>query len=385
MDYMGVGIYYDRTMLELRQGRLHAAEAICREGLDFASSQGKKESAIAGFLYALLGKILVERNDLEPAEIALTKGLELLSLTGEDDLLDLCRADLTRLYQAQGKWSTADELIADNSVDSSVQQSDKSESFAAALRALLWLREAEHTPAQRCLAFQWLDGQAPDLDPVTEFPILFPAYERDYAMQTITSRVSIAYARTLPSAQREGAIQQILQFLDGQLQSAGGQGWGERVMELELLKALALDTIDESDGALNSVSRALAIGEPAGYIRLFIDEGEPMAKLLYEAASREIDAEYAGRLLAVYPREKPKPLRISRDGDDEHDLVEPLSERELEVLNLIAQGLSNKEISRQLYISINTVKGHTRNIYEKLAVKNRGQATVRARRIGLLE
>lgn len=385
MDYLGIGIYYDRVMIELRQGKLREAEAVCREGIEFAAQQGKRESATAGFLHALLGKILVERNDLESAETVLTKGMKLLGLTSEEDLLDLSRADLSRLYQARGEWSRSDKTILDNSAYSSGHPSASSQSFAFALRSLLWLREAEYTPARQRLAFQWLDEQAPDLDAITDFPILFPAYERDYALQTITARVIMARARTYFSPQREEAIQPTLIFLDGQLQIAQKRGWDERVMELEILKALALDTLDDLDGALNSLSKALNIGEPEGYIRIFVDEGKSMAKLLYEAASREIYPEYVGRLLATYPKEKPKPSSILADSDEEYDLVEPLSERELEVLNLIALGLSNKEISQKLYISVNTVKGHTRNIYGKLAVNNRAQAIVRARRIGLLQ
>ncbi len=385
MDYMGIGVYYDRGVIELRQGRLHGAETICREGLDFATRRGKRESAAAGFLYALLGKILVERNDLESAEIVLKSGMELLSLTGEDEFHVLCRADLSRLYQARGKWSRADRIISDFSAYNSGQPSAWTESFTSALRALLWLREGEYIPAQRRLAFEWLEKHAPDLDADTEFPILFPAYEGNYAMQTITARVLMAHARALSSPHREEAIQSAQRFLDGQLQIAEKRGWGERVMELEILKALALETIGDLDGAFDTLSRALTLGESEGYIRIFVDEGEMMAKILYQAASREIYPEYIGRLLAAYPKERPKPSMVLVDSGEEFDLVEPLSERELEVLNLIALGLSNREISQKLYISVNTVKGHTRNVYGKLAVKNRTQAIVRAKNIGLLQ
>lgn len=385
MDYMGIGLYYDRVLIALRQGRLREAESVCREGLDYAHSQGKRESATAGFLYALLGKILVERNDLESAETALTKGMDLLPLTGEDELRDLCRADLCRLYQARGEWSSSERTISDKSIDSTYERSAWSESFLSALKALLWLRAAEYTPSRLRLAFQWLEKQALDLYADTEYPILFPAFEGDYIVQMITARMHIAYARTLSPPNREKAIQPVLRFLNGQHQIAQKRGWGERVMELEILRALALETIGELDGALDALSRALTLGEPEGYIRIFVDEGEVMATLLYEGAPREIFPDYIGKLLAAYPKEKPKPGPSMGDEDEEFDQVEPLSERELEVLDLIAQGLSNKEISRKLFISLNTVKGHTRNIYGKLVVKNRAQAVVRARRIGLLQ
>lgn len=385
VDYLAIGVYYDRALIELRQGRLREAETICREGLDFATRQGKQESAISGFLYTLLGKILVERNDLETADIVLSKGKELVSLTGEDDILNLCRADLSRLYQARGEWSNADRIIMDISAYYTNQPSALADSFSSALRALQWLREAEHTPDKLKLAFQWLDKQAPDLDEDTEFPVLLPIFEVNYTLQTITVRVLLAHARASSSPHRKEAIQQVQRFLDGQLQIAREGGWGDRVIELEILKALTLETIGDLDGALDALSQALNLGVPEGYIRIFVDEGELMAKLSYRAASRGIYPEYVGRLLAAYPKEKPKPLLILGESDEKFDRVEPLSERELEVLNLIAGGLSNREISQKLYISVNTVKGHTRNIYGKLAVKNRAQAIVRARSIGLLE
>ena len=385
MDYMGIGLYYDMVFIALRQGRLREAESVCREWLDYAHRQGKMESATAGFLYALLGKILVERNDLDSAQTALAKGMDLLPLSGEDELRDLCLVDLCRLYQARGEWSSSERALSENSIDSAGERSAWTESFLSALKALLWLREAEYTQSRLRLVFQWLEKYAPDLGADTEYPILFPTSERDYIVQMITARIHIAYARTLPPTYREKSIQSVLSFLNGQHQIAQKRGWGERVMELEIIRALALETIGELDGAFDALSRALTIGESEGYIRIFVDEGHVMAKLLYEAASREIYPEYVGKLLATYPKEKPKLSLAMGDEDEDFDQVEPLSERELEVLDLIAQGLSNKEISQKLYISLNTVKGHTSNIYGKLVVKNRAQAVIRARRIGLLQ
>ena len=135
---------------------------------------------------------------------------------------------------------------------------------------------------------------------------------------------------------------------------------------------------------------------------MFVDEGPPMARLLYEAAARGIAAEYAGRLLAAFDlvtkdeRQKTKLPALSKaegpalskaEGpalSKAEGLVEPLSERELEVLGLIAEGLSNREIAARLLISLSTVKGHTANIYGKLCVHSRIQALARARDLGLL-
>ncbi|MBN2149664.1 MAG: hypothetical protein JW726_19910 [Anaerolineales bacterium] len=124
------------------------------------------------------------------------------------------------------------------------------------------------------------------------------------------------------------------------------------------------------------------MAEPEGYQRTFIDEGEPMARLLYQAAARGIAPGYAGTLLAVLSEQSQslKPIAQSSSAN----LIEPLSERELQVLRLIADGLSNNEIAGRLYITLSTVKGHASNIFGKLGVKNRTQAVAQARSLGLL-
>jgi LuxR family maltose regulon positive regulatory protein len=135
---------------------------------------------------------------------------------------------------------------------------------------------------------------------------------------------------------------------------------------------------------MDDLGRALTLAEPGGFVRVFVDEGAPMARLLYEALSQGIEKNYVQRLLAVFPdieTEQPRPTtpRISSD-----ELIEPLSERELDILNLIAEGLTNQEIATRLYLSLNTVKAHTRNIYGKLNVNSRTQAIARSQAFGLL-
>ena len=130
--------------------------------------------------------------------------------------------------------------------------------------------------------------------------------------------------------------------------------------------------------------RALALAEPRGFIRIFVDEGPPMARLLYEALSRGIAPDYVRQLLAAFPDAEPEQRDSSDTQIPESDLIEPLSERELEVLALLADGLTNREIASRLFLALNTVKAHTGNIYGKLDVHNRTQAVARARTLGLL-
>ena len=109
-----------------------------------------------------------------------------------------------------------------------------------------------------------------------------------------------------------------------------------------------------------------------------------MARLLYEAAARGIALDYVRRLLAAFPVDQPAQAVPSESQVPESGLVEPLSERELEVLELIAEGLTNQEIASRLFVSLNTVKAHTRNVYGKLDVHSRTQALTRARALGIL-
>ena len=131
---------------------------------------------------------------------------------------------------------------------------------------------------------------------------------------------------------------------------------------------------------------ALRPAEPEGYVRIFVDEGMPMARLLSAAAAQGIMPDYIGRLLAAFAAEEQKSEdRVSLPpAPSAQSLSEPLSQRELEVLLLIAQGLSNREISVRLFLALDTVKGHNRKIFGKLHVQRRTEAIARARELGLL-
>jgi LuxR family maltose regulon positive regulatory protein len=167
----------------------------------------------------------------------------------------------------------------------------------------------------------------------------------------------------------------------GKLQSTAAKlGRNQVVLEALLLQSLALRMQDNSEQALRFLEQALSIAEPEEYLRVFLDEGSEMAHLLYEAADRGIHSEYAGRILSAFPA-----ARENRRAEGARErLIEPLSQRECEVLQLLAGGSSNKEVARQLFISLPTVKWHTSNIYGKLGVRNRTQAAARARSLGLL-
>ena len=165
------------------------------------------------------------------------------------------------------------------------------------------------------------------------------------------------------------------------------QGVGKKLTELKclILFSKLFYKKGDVDQALEHLYKAFAIAQPEGFIRIFVDEGPPMARLLYEALSRGIAPDYVQKLLAAFPVDEPEKDAVNQRKVSDFDWIEPLSERELEVLHLITEGLSRQEIASQLVLSLNTIKTHTRNIYSKLGVNNQMQAVGKARALGLLE
>ncbi|HLB48337.1 MAG TPA: LuxR C-terminal-related transcriptional regulator [Anaerolineales bacterium] len=198
----------------------------------------------------------------------------------------------------------------------------------------------------------------------------------------------LAQTRELPISQArvhlaQGDTSAALAVLEPLHQQVEAKGWVDEQLKLMVLQAVAHHAHGEKDKAVQLLGEALALAEPGGFVRIFVDEGVPMAQLLSEAASRGIMPDYIGKLLAAFESD-------AQQSEDKPDLSpaqsrnELLSQRELEVLQLIAQGLSNREISERLFLALDTVKGHNRRIYGKLQVQSRTEAIAHARDLGLL-
>jgi len=152
-----------------------------------------------------------------------------------------------------------------------------------------------------------------------------------------------------------------------------------QVIEVLALRALAFQGKAEMDQALAALGRALSLAQSEGYVRTFLDEGIPMAKLLHQARTRRIQAGYAAELLDAMGES------VSATQSPSQSLIEPLTSRELEVMRLIEAGCSNQEIASKLVVSIPTVKRHISNIYAKLGVKSRTQAVALGKELRLFE
>ena len=213
--------------------------------------------------------------------------------------------------------------------------------------------------------------------------VLARRWARDYrqigATEYIREFEDCTLARVLLADDQPG---EALALLEGMVPSAEAGGRSGPLIEILALRALARQALGEESAALDDLARALDLAEPERYVRTFVDMGEPMAVLLRQAATRGISPAYASQPAGGIwrrggPGLTPAPTRTQ-------PLVEPLSDRELEVLHLLAEGLSNPEIGQRLFISLPTVKSHTRNIYGKLGVHSRKQAVVQARALGIL-
>jgi LuxR family maltose regulon positive regulatory protein len=162
------------------------------------------------------------------------------------------------------------------------------------------------------------------------------------------------------------------------------KGWEDERLKVMVLQAVALYAHGEKNNAMQLLGETLALAEPGGFIRIFIDEGSPMAELLSEAAVQGVMPAYVARLVGAFEAEKQASANISHRTPTPQPLIEPLSQRELEVLQLIADGLSNREIAARLFLAEVTVKGHNQRIFGKLQVQRRTEAVARARELGLL-
>jgi ATP/maltotriose-dependent transcriptional regulator MalT len=215
------------------------------------------------------------------------------------------------------------------------------------------------------------------------------------------ARLLLARARYAATpAEAHACLSQVSGLLDRLLVAAEQAGWVYETIKILVLQALVFAESSDKDTALQALGRALTLAEPGGFIRIFVDEGEQMQLMICDLrvsilkTSPHLSA-YLEKLLAAFAVMQskdgnsksaiinPAPLR-SGDYSLKSEMVEPLSQRELEVLRLIAQGLSNHAISQRLFLALSTVKGHNRILFDKLQVQSRTEAVARARELGLL-
>jgi len=352
--------------IRITQGRLREAMRIYEQAVQLATEQGDPVMRGTADMYVGMSGLHRERNDLEAATQHLLRSEEQGEHTGFPQNPYRWRVAMARIRGAEGDPDGALDLL-DEAERLYVSDFFPNVRPIAALKTRVWVAQGRLGEALGWARERGLSARD-DLIYLREFEHI------------VLARVLIARYK---SEREERSIHEAIGLLERLLQAAEA---GERigsVIEILMLQALAHEAQGDTPSALAPLQRALTLAEPEGYVRVFVDEGIPMAQLLSEAATHGITPDYTARLLAAIEGEEQKSAEESHLPPAQ-PLVEPLSDRELEVLRLIAQGLSNREISERLFLAIITVKGHNRNIFRKLQVRRRTEAVARARELGLL-
>ena len=343
---MGVLALSSFGRLQELDGQLRLASETYRRALHLV---GHPPGPTACEAYVGLARISYEWNDLDLAEeygllsVQLARQLEIVSFVS-------CELFLARLKVARGDTTNALAMLAQTEQDARERQFLSRMPEIAALQALASLRKGDLEKAAHLV-------ESHDL---------------------LMSRARVYLAQGEPA--------KALVVLERFRQQVEAKGWADELLRVLVVQAVAREANGEHQEALQLVYEALAQGEAEGFVRTFVDEGSLMAKLLSDANAAGMRTSYTGRLLDAFAAEgrNSKPVPETQLVRSSPALIEPLSRRELEVLHLVAEGLSNKEISERLYLSLATIKGHNRVVFRKLQVQRRTEAIARGRELGLL-
>jgi LuxR family transcriptional regulator, maltose regulon positive regulatory protein len=360
------------AQVRLAQGRLREAIQLYREALQLVAERGGEREGGNG-LYVGLGALLYECNELEEARRLLQHGIDLAQKEENALVIIGGKITLARVLQAQGKEDEAGDLMQQSLL--LAQQHNITWTWVTgpvfASQERLWLAQGNLVAAA-----QWAN-ESKRTPPEHDTTQPHPPYLREVE-EILLARLSLTqhkYAEAL----------EVLDRLHTEAEAAGRM---EHVLEILLLKALTYQAQGDLAHGLSAVTQVLELAKPEGYIRTFVDEGPMMAALLRKRrAAQSQETDYLDRLLEAFKHgeEHIEPASPhDRQRKVPQPLIVPLSEREREVLHLMAAAASNQEIARKLVIAVNTVKRHARNIFDKLDVDNRTQAVARARALGLL-
>ncbi|MEI8190027.1 MAG: LuxR C-terminal-related transcriptional regulator [candidate division NC10 bacterium] len=345
-------------------GRLREASDALVRLLRVVADQGEPPPPDAADLYRGLGELATERGELAAAAAHLLRSREL----GEQGELPVWRwhwcVAQARLREAEGDLEGALGLL-DEAQRLFIRTPLPDARPLAALKARIWatqgrLAEASEWARERGLSVDDDLGYLHEFEHITLARVLIARHE---------------------SERLDGAILDAAGLLERLLHAAEEGGRIGSVIEILASQALAHQARGDTSAALAALERALCLAAPEGYVRVFVDQGPSMARLLREAASRAMAPDNARRVLAAFPPAGP---RLTGPSGASSARAEVLSEREREVLQHIAAGLTNREIAARLYLSLYTVKAHARSIYDKLDAHSRTQAVARARELGVL-
>ena len=353
--------------IQIAQGRLHEAMTTYERALQWATEPGAPVLRGAADMYVGMSALHREHNDLKTATQHLLTSQALGELAGLPQNPYRWCAAMARIREAQGDLDGALDLLdqAERLYDGDFSPNVRP---IATRKTRVWvaqgrLGEALGWAREQGLSVENELSYLHEFDHITLARVLLARYQSDRA---------------------DRSIQEAMGLLERLLKAAEEGGRKGSVIEILVLQAIAYHAQGDLPAALKPLQKALTLAEPEGYVRMFVDEGPPMTQLLLEAASRGIMPDYTDKLLAAFEAEQPRsagesPLPTRAPGNPGREpLIEPLSQRELEVLRMFKTELSGPEIARELVIALSTVRTHTKSIYSKLNVNNRRAAVKRA-------
>jgi LuxR family maltose regulon positive regulatory protein len=350
------------ALAEIRrsQGRLRESMRTYEQALDLATAGGAPALRGTADMHVGLSQSLRERNDLDAAKQHLQSSTELGDHLGLPQNPYRWRVAMAQIREAEGDLDAALDLLREAG---RLYVSDYFPNVRpiAALKARVWVAQGRLGEALGWAREHGLSAQ----DELS--------YLREFEHITLARLLLAQSARD----RAEGSMHEATEFLERLLEAADAGGRLGSAIEILILQALAYLARSDMPAALVPLERALTLAEPQGYVRVFVDEGPSMAVLLEAAAKKGIAPNYVRQLLAALGKAQER-------APVDQPLVEPLSERELEVLRLLATDLGGPEIASELVVSLNTVRTHTKNIYAKLGVNNRRAAVTRAEELDLL-
>jgi LuxR family maltose regulon positive regulatory protein len=371
-----LGLADIRTAQGCLQEAMHTYEQALKLAARTAAEQGVPALLGAADIHVGMSELERERNDLDAATQHLLRSKELGEQMGLPQNRYRWSVAMSRIREAKGDLDGALDLLHE-SERLYVRDFFPNVRPVAALRTRVWVAQGRLVEALDWAREQGLSAED-DLNYLREFEhitlarVLLARYKGDRA---------------------ERPVHQAMGLLERLLKAAEEGGRAGSAIEILVLQALAHQAQGDMPAALIPLERALTLAEPEGYVRMFVDEGMPMTQLLLEAAARGIMPDYAGRLMQAFEAEQqgstdesPHPTSsVSTPLSPAlQRLVEPLSQRELEVLRLLGTELTGPEMAGELTVSLNTLRTHTKNIYDKLGVNNRRAAVRRAEELHLL-
>jgi LuxR family maltose regulon positive regulatory protein len=361
--------------IQASRGKLRRAAEIYRQAIQEATEPDGQLLPVASLAQSGLGELLYQQNDFDQAERLLLEGIALAKQWGDPRTLGYAHALLAHVRQAQGHSAGTHALMEQAQQLAEQHHVTQLLTTLPASRAWLCLKQGDLDAAVR-----WADVWEPGWE-------ARPRYPRDLEFAGLMlARVRIA----------QGQFGKAVALLAQMLGAAEAEERHGGSIEALALQALAYHGLGKRAQALRALARGLALAAPEGYIRVFVDEGKPMAALLLQIADarqarQHLDAPgvpsaYLHRLLAAlgYAPQAQPPSISAPQATAQPSSCDLLSERALEVLRLVAAGLSNQEIAREMVVAVSTIKWHLKQVYFRLDAHNRAQAIKRARELHLL-